>query len=59
MPKTDKELAVEIACAFIQASAVRSQASPSPVKPLSASDIAAVLRDTYSVLSSLESEKDT
>lgn len=53
MPKSDKELAVDLACAVIQSAAIRAQASTVPVKPLTGEDVRKILSDCYSAVSSL------
>lgn len=55
MPKSDKELAVEITCAVIHASALRAQSSVTPVRPLTGEDVSKILADAYSAVSSLGS----
>lgn len=51
MAKTDKELAVELACACINT--IRGNQTPTH-KPLSTSDIDSILRDCYQSIQSLE-----
>ena len=56
MTKSDKELAVEIACAVIQSAALRAQVSSLPVKPLTGDEIRSILSDAYSAVSALPAD---
>lgn len=54
--KSDKELAVELACAVIQAVSRHNQGTQLPKKPISGDDISIILKDCYQSVKSLESE---
>lgn len=54
MTKTDKELAVELACATLNAIAAMRPNSP---KPLSGTDIQNILNNCYTSICSLEDSK--
>lgn len=54
MSKTDKELAVELACSAMIAAAVKSNAP----KPIDANFIHAILYDCYESVSSLPPKKE-
>lgn len=51
MPKTDKELAVELACAYISAWFTRTGSHVQ--QPLTGQQMADIVRDAYSAVSSL------
>lgn len=55
MSKTNKELAVDLACAAIHAIA---SASTSPRKPFSGDDLKNILQDCYTFVSELPEDPD-
>lgn len=58
MPKSNKELAVEITCSVIQSAAIRAQGSTAPVKPLTGDEIRIILADAYSAVSALDAHPE-
>ncbi len=54
--KSDKELAVELACAVIQSMSHHNQGAQLPKKTISGNDIHNILKDCYQSVALLDSE---